>query len=107
MIKDFLGREVNVGDYFAYPLSIGRSNCMALYQLKVILEDGRVKARKVVESAGSSFHKYRIFEYDAINNTGAYVDMTPEQRHTVDSKTSVLNMFQTRACKVEYNEGKE
>lgn len=107
MIKDFLGREVSVDDYFAYPLSIGRSNCMALYQLKVILDDGRVKARKVAESAGSSFHKYRIFEYDSVNDTGQYVDMTPAQRHAVDSKTSVLNMFQTRACKVDYTEGKE
>lgn len=107
MIKDFLGREVNVGDYFAYPLSIGRSNCMALYQLKVILDDGRVKARKVVDTGGLSAYKYKNFEYDAVNNTGAYVDMTPAQRHAVDRKTSVLNMFQTRACKVEYTEGKE
>lgn len=107
MIKDFLGRDVSVDDYFAYPLSIGRSNCMALYQLKVILDDGRVKARKVVDTAGSSFHKYKNFEYDAVNNTGKYVDMTPEQRQAVDRKTSVLNMFQTRACKVEYTEGKE
>ena len=107
MIKDFLGSEVSVDDYFAYPLSIGRSNCMALYQLKVILDDGRVKARKVVETGGLSAYKYKLFEYDAVNNTGQYVDMTPEQRQAVDRKTSVLNMFQTRACKVEYTEGKE
>lgn len=107
MIKDFLGREVSVDDYFAYPLSIGSSNCMALYQLKVILDDGRVKARKVVESAGASFHKYRFFKYDEINNTGEYVEMTPEQRQAVDRKTSVLNMFESRACKVYYNEGEE
>ena len=107
MIKDFLGREVLVDNYFAYPLSAGRSNCMALYQLKLILDDGRVKARKVVESGGPSMYKYKNFEYDHVNNTGAYVDMTPEQRQAVDRKTSVLNNFETRACKVEYTEGKE
>jgi hypothetical protein len=61
-MKDFLGQDVQVNEYFAYPLTVGRSACMALYKLVGVLEDGvKVKAIKIESSYGVCFDKYKIF----------------------------------------------
>lgn len=103
MIKDFMGRECQVGDYFAYPLTVGRSASMALYQLKEIRPNGSVKAHKMNESYGfNAANRYKKFVWDDLTNTGGYVDMTEAEKAKVDSKTSSLSMFTERACKTDY-----
>jgi hypothetical protein len=100
MKKDFLGREVNVGDYFAYPLTLGRSATMALYKLISFNESGSVKACKICSSYGGDTHRYMMYDYKILE----YRDMTEAERIKLDSKTSTLNHFESRACKVEYKE---
>ena len=103
MIKDFLGREVNIGDYFAYPLTVGRSANMALYQLKEIRPNGSVKAHKINASYGfNRFSKYKKWVYDETTRDGDWVDMTEAEKAKVDGKLSSLSMFAERACKTDY-----
>ena len=108
-MKDFLGYEVGPGDYFCYPLTVGRSACMALYRFVSVNESGNVKACKVEESYGSSYGsaswKYKVFDAKAASgfgSQGAWRDMTEAERAKVDSKTSTLQMFATRAVKIDY-----
>lgn len=104
-MKDFLGRDVAPGDYFAYPLTIGRSACMALYQFVEVNEAGNVKAKKIDSSYISSWetkHKYLKFAYDAVSDTGKYVEVSPKQRAAIDAKLSTLLNFTARACKTDY-----
>ena len=108
MIKDFLGRECDVGDYFAYPLTVGRSANMALYQLKEIRPNGSVKAHKIDASYGFHYEsKYKKWIWDNLTNTGEYVDMTEAERAKVDAKLSTLGHFEKRACKTDYTPGEQ
>lgn len=103
MIKDFLGRDCDVGDYFAYPLTVGRSASMALYQLKEIKADGGVKAHKINESYGfNACTRYKNFIWDEVTREGEWVDMTAAEKAKVDGKLSNLSMFTERACKTDY-----
>ena len=103
MIKDFLGRECEVGDYFAYPLTVGRSASMALYQLIEIKPNGGVKAHKINASYGfNADTRYKNFIWDKVQSTGEWVDMTEAEKAKVDGKLSSLSMFTKRACKTDY-----
>lgn len=103
MIKDFIGQDVVVGDYFAYPLIVGRSASMAIYQLMDVDEKG-VKARKLNESYGfNGSWKYKKWD----GNGNEHRDMTEEERAKVDAKTSRLSMFHERAILLkDYKESK-
>lgn len=102
-IKDFVGRDVTIGQYFAYPLMFGSSSSMALYQLTEIRDDGGVKALKINESYGfNPAYKYRKWQYDYATGEGTYIQMTPEEIDKVNNKRSTLRMFSERACLVDY-----
>lgn len=104
-MKDFLGRDVAPGDYFAYPLTIGRSACMALYQFVEVNEAGNVKAKKIDESYVSLWkteNKYKKFSYDEDTGLGKMVEVSPKQRAAIDAKLSTLLNFTARACKTDY-----
>ena len=90
-IKDFIGQEVNVGDYFAYPLIIGRSASMAIYKLHSITDDGKGEAIKKHAPRHRSTWKYK-----------KWVDMNDAERMKVDNKTSTLQLFTIyKACSVD------
>lgn len=92
MIKDFLGKEVEIDDYFAYPLVIGRSANMAIFQFKGTNKSGNVKARPVKRAYdGGDFLKHKKW------NGSAYVDMTDGEKAKADQKTSTLSKFSERA----------
>ena len=92
-MKDFIGQEVNIGDYFAYPLTIGRSAAMAVYRLVKINESGTVGANKI--DATYSIAPWRYDEGES-----RWRDMTPEERAKVDSKISTLKFLNKRAIKL-------
>lgn len=107
-MQDFIGQEVTVGDYFAYPLIVGRSASMAIYKLHSTFEDGRVKAIKQDESYGfDSSYKYKKTIYNVADNKYECIDMTPAEREKVDNRTSTLNMFSERAVLLKDFRGKE
>ncbi len=91
MIKDFLGNEVKEGDYFAYPLVVGRSANMAIFQFSGLNKSGNVKARPVKRAYGNDFFKYKKYVDSNL------VDMTESEKAKVDQKTSTLMMFSERA----------
>jgi hypothetical protein len=104
-MKDFLGREVSPGEYFAYPLTSGRSAMMALYQY--VSDDGtNVKAHKVEDSyshdSWRNDNKYKKWVYDGVTGQGMYINMSDAERAKVDGKVSRLGFFSARACKTEY-----
>ena len=90
MIKDFLGSEVKMDDYFAYPLTIGRSANMAIFQFKGLNKSGNVKARPVKRAYGM-YTKYKKW----IGSN--WVEMTDAEKAKADEKTSTLTMFSQRA----------
>lgn len=96
--KDFLGNMINVDDYFAYPLTVGRSAAMAVYQFKGLYESGSVKARQIDHSYGSN-KEYRYKTW--CRKEGGYRDMTEAERLKVDSKTSTLHFMGKRAIKLD------
>lgn len=101
-MKDFLGYEVGPGDYFCYPLTVGRSASMALYRFVAVNDSGNVKACKV-ESSSDSTWKYKVFEYNESEPTASHFrQMTEAEREKLDNKTSTLSCFATRACKIDY-----
>lgn len=76
-IKDFVGQDAKVGDYFAYALVVGRSASQAIYQLREILPEGKVRAHKIDESYGfNNTWKYKKCEYDKQLGEYRYRDMT-------------------------------
>jgi hypothetical protein len=94
MIKDFLGTEVNLDDYFAYPLISNRSANMAIFQFKGLNENGNVKARPIKRTyEGGKFFKY--IKWD--KTIGDYVDMTESEKSKVDGRLSTLLDFSHRA----------
>ncbi len=95
-MKDFLGQEVNVGDYFAYPTIVGRSASMNVYQFKDIV-NGKVKAHPIDRSYGmANKDPYQVFYYNSNDDYG-YRPMTPAERKKHDNKCSTLQMFSERA----------
>jgi hypothetical protein len=95
-MKDFIGQEVNVGDYFAYPTIVGRSASMNIYQFRGIVND-KVKAHPINRSYGLKENPYKVFEYNTETKHGYYRDMTPKEREKYDNKCSTLQMFSERA----------
>ena len=92
MIKDFLGFEVKMDDYFAYPLTIGRSANMAIFQFKGLNKNGNVKARPVKRA----YNNNDLFKYKKWNGS-VWVEMTHDEKAKVDAKLSTLTMFSERA----------
>jgi len=94
-MKDFLGQEVVVGDYFAYPTVIGRSAYMSVYQFKDVV-NGKVKAHLVHRSYNMAKNPYQVFYYNSSDDYG-YRPMTPKEREKHDNKCSTLQMFSEQA----------
>jgi len=101
-MKDMIGREVEVGNYIAYGLVVGRSANLAIYKVKEVLEDN-IKAVKLPASYGhrDSYVKdangKNILERHAkfVYKPGAesyFEEMTEEQKYKIDNKTSTLKM---------------
>lgn len=106
MVTDFLGNAIEPGDYFAYPLTVGRSANMAIFQFVAENASGTYKARPVERSYGNSPMKYKVWVWDVITRSGHYRDMTPEERAKVDAKTSTLHFLEKRAVLLkDYKEG--
>lgn len=98
MVTDFLGNEIKPGDYFAYPLTAGRSANMAIFQFVQANASGTYKARPVERSYSySSSTRYKKWEWNADEATGRWRDLTPEERAKVDAKTSTLHFLEKRA----------
>lgn len=100
-MKDLLGREVQVGQYICYALTVGRSANLAVYRVKEVLED-KIKACKITESYGTSWNltlrngkiiprKYCYFVYNP-GEESYFEEMTEEEKAKVDNKTSTLSM---------------
>ena len=92
-MKDFLGNDVEMDDYFAYPLTIGSSCQMAIFQYKGIHPSGvGVKAKPVTRSYGRT-----PFYEKWVPSVRAYRPMTQEERDKIDNATSTLKLFSQRA----------
>lgn len=100
-MKDLLGREVQIGQYICYALTVGRSANLAVYQVKEVLED-KIKACKVTESYGRDWklmlqngdlvpRKYCKFVY-VPGGVSYHEEMTEVEKARVDNKTSTLSM---------------
>ena len=100
-MKDLLGREVQVGHYICYALTVGRSANLAVYQVKEVQED-KIKATKLDSSYGMDYAN-RLYSTSTgekvpwkytkwCNKTSARVAMTEEEKFKVDNKTSTLSM---------------
>lgn len=81
-MKDSIGQEVNVGDYFVYAQRQGSSVWTELMQV-VSIENGKVKA------TGMSKERYRKWSYDWEAKKGEYVPCKP--------RVSVLPEFRRKA----------
>lgn len=116
-----LGQEVNVNDYFAYPLVAGRSANMAIYQFKEETVDGKVKAKPIERTYGNHYidsinkelnlpYRYLKWEWSAEPDVrGKCVEMTQKEKDKVDFKLenrrSTLQKFSERAIKLkDFNE---
>lgn len=96
--KDFLGNVISIDDYFAYPLTVGRSAAMAVYQFKGFNPSGSAKARQLSHSYGrSQEHRYKTW----CSKEHGLRDMTEDERQKVDSKTSTLHHMESRAVKLD------
>jgi len=100
-MKDLLGRELQVGHYICYALTVGRSANLAVYQVRELLDD-KIKACKITESYGTSWNitlkdgksvprRYCKFVY-VPGGDSYFEEMTQEQKDKVDNKTSTLSM---------------
>lgn len=102
-MKDLLGREVQVGHYICYALTVGRSANLAVYQVRGVMED-KIKAVKLESSYGSYSwnvttldgkeipREHALFKTDYITGKHGYVSRTPEAIAKIDNKTSTLSM---------------
>lgn len=101
-MKDMIGREVEVGNYIAYGLVVGRSANLAIYKVKEVFED-KIRVVKVNSSYGC--RDYTIVDNKGNEIPGRYVnfvykpdcnsyyeEMNQEQKDKVDNKTSTLKM---------------
>ena len=100
-MKDLLGREVQVGHYICYALTVGRSANLAVYQVREVLE-GKIKASKITESYGTTWNltlrdgkvvprRYCKFVYNP-GSESYFEEMTEKEKFKVDNKTSTLSM---------------
>lgn len=101
-MKDMIGREVEVGNYIAYGLVVGRSANLAIYKVKEVSEY-QIKAVKLESSYGlgtyyvkdvngkSVLAKYAKFVYRS-STESHFEEMSQEQKDKVDNKTSTLKM---------------
>ena len=94
-VTDFLGNLIEIDDYFAYPLTLGRSATQAIYQFKGITPSGAYRARPIKRSY-ESCQDYKIWD----SNISKYRDITAEERAKLDSKTSILHFLNKRAVKL-------
>lgn len=99
-MKDLLGREVQVGHYICYALTVGRSANLAVYQVKEVFED-KIKAKKINESYDGYYNrpttldtgKRVLWKYIKWSNKlNDLVEMTEAEKAKVDNKTSTLSM---------------
>ena len=100
-MKDMIGREVEVGNYIAYGLVVGRSANLAIYKVKEVLEYS-IKAVKLQASYDRDYYvkdingkiilsKHAKFVYKP-GTESYFEEMTEEQKDKVDNKTSTLKM---------------
>ena len=100
-MKDLLGREVQVGHFICYALTVGRSANLAVYQVREVLED-KIKACKITESYYASWNitlkngksvprRYCNFVY-VPGGESYHEEMNQEQKDKVDNKISTLSM---------------
>lgn len=108
-MKDILKREIQVGQYIAYGLMVGRSANLAIYRVKEVTKDS-IKGIKLIESYGVDQlentprdgypapwrHMKWVSKYDALGyyilGSGEYIEMTPEEKFKVDNKTTTIRM---------------
>jgi len=99
-MKDVLQREVQVGHYICYALTVGRSANLAVYQVKEVLKD-KIKATKLESSYGhwaDGIHTFasgltvpwKYIKWD--KKLEAHLEMTEEEKDKVNNKTSTLSM---------------
>lgn len=101
-MKDLLGRDVQVGHYICYALTVGRSANLAVYQVKEVLED-KITAIKLESSYGqpnwdvnlqdgkTAPRKYCKFVYNP-GGESHFKEMSEKEKAKVDNKTSTLSM---------------
>lgn len=101
-MKDFIGQDVNAGDYFAYPLTCGRSAVMAIYKFHSETDSGNVRGIKVEHSYNrDESWRYKVY----VGGEQVWREMTTEEREKVDNKTTTLKHFSDRAVLLKgYNE---
>lgn len=89
MIKDFIGQDCDVGDYFAYSVLSGRSPVLGIYKLVEIRDEYRVTAQLV---AGNSIEwKKKTYDYD----TGKFIPC--------EVRKSYLQGFCNKAIKIDHS----
>ena len=100
-MKDFLGNEVNVGDYFAYPTIVGRSASMNVYEYVETTDNGYVKARPIERAYGKNVFKdglpYCCFDWNEANRTFVKSKDWEKKLAKFKDKCSTLQMFSERA----------
>ena len=104
-VTDFLGNKLEINDYFAYALTLGRSAQQAIFQYKGKNPSGTYKARPVSRSYERNEYKVWITNksdprWVGGKEWGCYVDMTDVERAKVDAKTSTLHCVPERAVKL-------
>jgi len=105
-VTDFLGNKLEVDDYFAYALTLGRSAQQAIFQYKGKNPSGTYKARPVSRSYERNDYKVWINDasdprwVEGTTRSSCYVDMTDAERAKARAKTSTLNCVPARAVKL-------
>lgn len=101
-MKDLLNREIKVGNYICYALTVGRSANLAVYQVREVFDD-KIKARKLTESYGSGEWLLTLKDgkqvprklCNWVYSPGAesyYEEMTQEQKDKILNKVTTLSM---------------
>lgn len=105
-MKDLLGREIKVGNYICYALTVGRSANLGVYIVREVQEE-KIKAIKIESSYGMNLYDWNVTTIDCKNapskeiprkyakrasKLGGWIEMTPEEKFKVDNKTSTLSM---------------
>lgn len=111
--KDMLGRSIEVGEYFAYPLGVGRSSTMAIFQLieaevwrtettwerdkgipdsKYTRRDYKVKAQKITSVWAKNYTDRPSILHNCMNALKIPAEDVEAWR-TADSASVVANNF--------------
>lgn len=106
-MKDFLGNDVIQGDYFAYPMTIGRSANMCIFQFDTVTKGGSVRAREIKKAYAANKPSFKIWvRVDRFDGMTDYIrsyhrDMNDEERmkaiEDFNKQRTVLKMFSERA----------